>query len=65
VIAYVLLAEHLGYVVTTALILFALFLLLRVRVSVAVVTAAIFSAVSYHLFGVLLRVPLPWGVFGW
>ena len=65
VIAYILLAEHLGYVVTTALILFALFLLLRVRVSVAVVTAASFSAVSYHLFGVLLRVPLPWGVLGW
>jgi tripartite-type tricarboxylate transporter receptor subunit TctC len=65
VISYILLAEHLGYVVTTALNLFALFLLLRVRVSVAALTAVIFSAVSYHLFGVVLRVPLPWGVLGW
>ncbi len=65
VITYILLAEHLGYLVTTALILLGLFLLLRVRTPVAVATAVIFSAVSYHLFGVLLRVPLPWGILGW
>ncbi len=65
VILYILLAEPLGYVVTTALILFSLLLLLRVRLPVAAVTAVVFAAVSYHLFAVLLRVSLPWGILGW
>ncbi len=65
VVLYVLLSAHLGYVVTTTLILLSLFLLMRVRMPLAVAIAAIFAAVSYHLFGVLLRVPLPWGVLGW
>lgn len=65
VVAYVLLSELLGYFVTTTLILLGLLLLTRVRTHVAVATAVIFAAASYHLFGVLLRVPLPWGILGW
>lgn len=65
VVTYVLLAETVGFVLTAAGILLGLFLLFRVRLPVAVVTAAVVAAASYHLFGVLLRVPLPWGILGW
>jgi len=65
VLLYVVLSETLGYVITSASILFGFFLLLRVRLPVALVTSVVAAAVTYHLFGVLLRVPLPWGVLGW
>jgi len=62
---YLLTASVLGYVLTTAVLLFGLFLLLRVRFTVAALTSVVVAATSYHVFGVLLRVPLPWGVLGW
>jgi tripartite-type tricarboxylate transporter receptor subunit TctC len=65
VILYLLVGDVLGYVATTTLLLFGFFLLLRVRLPVAAFTSIAVAAVSYHVFGVLLRVPLPWGVLGW
>jgi hypothetical protein len=65
VVLYLLVADALGYVVTSALLLFGFFLLLRVRLPVAAFTSVVVAAASYHVFGVLLRVPLPWGVLGW
>lgn len=65
VVLYILLAEPVGYVVTTALLMFGLFTLLGVRLPIGAATALVFAGASYHLFGVLLRVPLPWGILGW
>ncbi len=65
VILYVLLVEMLGYVTTSALILFALFALLQVRLPIALASSVVVAAATYHLFGVVLRVPLPWGIIGW
>ncbi|MEX2400955.1 MAG: tripartite tricarboxylate transporter substrate-binding protein [Rhodothermales bacterium] len=65
VLLYVLVVESLGYVVTAACILLGFFLLLRVRLPVALAASVASAVVTYHLFAVLLRVPLPWGVLGW
>jgi hypothetical protein len=65
VILYVLLVQPLGFLLTAGLLLFGFFLLLRVRLPVAAFSSVAVAAASYHVFGVLLRVPLPWGVFGW
>ena len=65
IVLYVLLSETLGFLVTATLLLLGLFSLLRVRWLVALPTAVAGAALSYYVFGVLLRVPLPWGILGW
>lgn len=65
ILFYVLAAEALGFILTAALILLGLFSVLKVKWIVAIpVTVGLVGAV-YQLFAVLLRVPLPWGLFGW
>ena len=61
-IAYVLLANAVGFLIVAPILLFALFVSYGVRVNVAVVTALVVTLVIHFAFYKLLRVPLPWGV---
>ena len=63
--AYLALAETLGFVVTASALLVAYLLLLRTRASVAVPLTVLLVPLAYHLFAVVLRVPLPRGLLGW
>ncbi|GGF83759.1 tripartite tricarboxylate transporter TctB [Azorhizobium oxalatiphilum] len=66
VIAYMLLAPRLGFVLATALMTGGLFVLLRVRVVVAIPLAIVVAVITYYSFAYGLRVPLPRGlVEGW
>lgn len=62
VIAYILWADDLGFLLTAPVLLFVWFLVLRVRPLPAVITALIVSLAIWYAFYKLLRVPLPWGV---
>ena len=59
---YILAADALGFLLCGALILFALFLTLRVRPLIAAPLAVLLPVVIHVIFYKLLRVPLPWGV---
>ncbi|MEP7275539.1 MAG: tripartite tricarboxylate transporter TctB family protein [Betaproteobacteria bacterium] len=61
-VAYVLLAEKVGFLIVAPILLFALFVSYGVRVNVAIVTAIVVTLVMHFAFYKLLRVPLPWGV---
>lgn len=65
VILYILLADHIGYIPTMALILAGLFAMLKVRWYVALSVIVVLVPLTYQLFAVYLRVPLPWGWIGW
>lgn len=62
VVAYLLLADRLGFLIVAPLALFAIFLALRVRWSHAIWWAIGGTIVVHVAFYKLLRVPLPWGV---
>ncbi len=62
ILFYLAASERLGFLITAALVLLALFLVLRVR-PLSAFTIAIVAALLVHFaFYKLLRVPLPWGV---
>lgn len=61
-VAYVLLANSIGFLIVAPILLFALFVSYGVRVGVAVVTAIVVTLVIHLAFYKLLRVPLPWGL---
>jgi putative tricarboxylic transport membrane protein len=60
--AYVLLANRVGFLIVAPLLLFVLFVSYGVRRNVAIVTAIVATLVIHLAFYKLLRVPLPWGV---
>jgi len=62
VIAYITLANSVGFLIVGSLSLLALFLVMRVRPALALVMAVVATAVIWYAFYKLLRVPLPWGV---
>ena len=62
VIAYILLADRLGFLLTAPLCLIAVFSALRVRPLPAVAWALGGTLLVHLAFYKLLRVPLPWGV---
>ena len=59
---YILAADALGFLLTAAILLVALFLVLRVRPLTAVSVAIVATLLVHLAFYKLLRVPLPWGV---
>jgi len=61
-VAYILLADKVGFLIVGTLLLVALFLAYGVRRNVAIVTAIVVTLVMHFAFYKLLRVPLPWGV---
>ncbi len=62
IVFYIAAADRLGFLVTGALILFALFLLFGVRPTMAAVVAIAATLAIWYAFYKLLRVPLTWGV---
>ena len=62
IVFYIAAADRLGFLVTGALILFALFLLFGVRPTMAAVVAIAATLAIWYAFYKLLRVLLPWGV---
>ena len=62
VVAYIGLADRLGFLLVAPLCLVAVFLALRVRLVPAVVWAMAGTVLVHIAFYKLLRVPLPWGV---
>jgi tripartite-type tricarboxylate transporter receptor subunit TctC len=65
VVAYVILAETAGFLLTAGLLLVFLLLRLGNRWFVSVAVSAVVVAVTYQVFAVALRVPLPRGWLGW
>ncbi|CAN5788406.1 hypothetical protein BH23PLA1_BH23PLA1_28550 [soil metagenome] len=65
VVAYLLLAESLGFVLTAAGLLVLFLLALRVRWPLAVGVPVVLVPLMYQVFAVGLRVSLPWGWLGW
>ncbi|HSC98967.1 MAG TPA: tripartite tricarboxylate transporter TctB family protein [Casimicrobiaceae bacterium] len=61
-IAYIVLAERIGFLIVAPLALFAMFIAFGVRPVSSVVVAIIGTLVIWYAFYKLLRVPLPWGV---
>ncbi|HZY15395.1 MAG TPA: tripartite tricarboxylate transporter TctB family protein, partial [Ramlibacter sp.] len=62
VVFYLLAADHLGFLITSSLLLTALFLVLRVPPWRALPIAVVATLVVHFAFYQLLRVPLPWGL---
>ena len=62
VIAYIVLADRVGFLIIGPLVLFALFIAYGVRPLTAIAVAIIVAFVIHYAFYKLLRVPLPWGV---
>lgn len=65
VILYLLLAEYLGFILAASLILGLLLWQFRVKWSTSILIIVIVVPLTYQLFAIYLRVPLPWGLLGW
>jgi hypothetical protein len=65
VILYIVTAEALGFVLSSAAILLILFRRMRLTWTVAISATVLLAALVYQLFAIGLRVPLPRGLFGW
>jgi hypothetical protein len=65
IIAYLALVPQLGFLLTAGLLLFALFVVLQVRLLTALLLTGLVIPLVYQVFAGFLRVPLPWGLFGW
>jgi putative tricarboxylic transport membrane protein len=62
VIAYILWADDLGFLLLAPVHLFVWFVVLRVRALPAAITAIVVTLLIWYAFYKLLRVPLPWGL---
>jgi putative tricarboxylic transport membrane protein len=64
-IAYILVVDALGFLLTATLLLFLLMCWLHVRAITAAMVAVLLALGSYILFARILLVPLPRGPLGW
>ena len=62
VVFYILVSQQLGFLLTSSLILTALFSVLRVPLTRSLPIALVATLLIHFAFYKLLRVPLPWGV---
>lgn len=65
VVLYVVVVEWVGFILTAAVLLFAMLWWLGNRPMVAALVTLVVVPATYQLFAVGLRVPLPWGWLGW
>lgn len=65
VLAYILLVEHLGFLVMGALLFFVIMWRLKVRPLKALIVAVLFNSIVHFLFAKIMRVPLPMGILWW
>ena len=61
-VAYIVLADSIGFLILAPILLFAWFLALGVRWTTALGAAVLTTFLIWYAFYKLLRVPLPWGV---
>jgi putative tricarboxylic transport membrane protein len=61
-VAYILLAERVGFLIVAPIALCVMFVAFGVRPLVACVVAVVATLLIWYAFYKLLRVPLPWGV---
>lgn len=62
IVAYILVSEPLGFVITAFALLLVLMLYLRTPLVTALVTAAVSTLILEYFFSGLMRVPLPRGI---
>lgn len=65
VIAYLIFAETVGFILTAGILVILLLLRLGNRLLVSTAVSVVVVVVTYQLFAVALRVPLPRGWLGW
>jgi len=65
VVFFIVAAGTAGFVIAAGVLLASLLLALRVRVLTTAVLTIVFVPAVYHIFAVVLGVPLPWGWLGW
>lgn len=61
VIGWVVVSPYLGFIATTTLMIWILILVAGGRLVPAALTALVMACLLYLVFGILLRVPLPFG----
>ena len=65
VICYILLAEYLGFLIFSLVILMILMKWLKVKILPNLAMSITVTLAIYLLFAKVLLVPLPWGLWGW
>jgi putative tricarboxylic transport membrane protein len=65
VLAYILLANRLGYLIMGSLVMLVIMVRIRVPVLRALLIAVVFNNLVYLLFAKVMRVPLPLGLLWW
>jgi putative tricarboxylic transport membrane protein len=65
VACYILLAEYVGFLIFSFVILIILMKWLKVKILQSLVMSLAVTLVIYLLFAKVLLVPLPWGLWGW
>jgi len=61
-VAYIVLADVVGFLIVAPVLLFIWFVVLGVRFKTAIVASIVTTLVIWYAFYKLLRVPLPWGI---
>jgi putative tricarboxylic transport membrane protein len=65
VVCYIFLAEVIGFLILSLVIMMVLMKWLRAKTSWSLVMSVIVTLAIYILFAKILLVPLPWGLWGW
>ena len=65
VVCYILLAEYLGFLIFSLVILMILMKWLKVKILPNLAMSITVTLAIYLLFAKVLLVPLPWGLWGW
>ena len=62
---YIVVVNFLGFLVTSAVLLFLLMKKLRVTILKSAIASIVITLFVNLMFSKILRVPLPWGILGW
>jgi putative tricarboxylic transport membrane protein len=65
VVCYIFLAEYLGFLIFSFVILMILMKWLKVKTLPSLAMSVVVTLAIYMLFAKVLLVPLPWGLWGW
>jgi putative tricarboxylic transport membrane protein len=65
IVCYIFLADGIGFLILSFVILMVLMKWLRVKTIWSLVMACVVTLTIYLLFAKMLLVPLPWGLWGW
>lgn len=65
VVCYIFLAEYVGFLIFSFVILMILMKWLKVKLLPSLIMSVVVTMAIYLLFAKILLVPLPWGLWGW